>query len=176
MAGRGTGPDFVEALARGLDVLTAFGPAHRAMSLSEVAETTGLARPTARRLLLTLEELGYVRAGAAGYALTPMVLDLGMAYVGSLGLWDLAERHRPVRGTERREHVEAPGQGLDEVRSCSPSGHPALPRACRSSCACTTSQPTRRPVVHADGDQLRSVRLQRPRTRSSPPARFPSST
>ena len=49
MAGRGTGPDFVEALARGLDVLTAFGPAHRTMSLSEVAETTGLARPTARR-------------------------------------------------------------------------------------------------------------------------------
>jgi IclR family transcriptional regulator, pca regulon regulatory protein len=90
MAGRGTGPDFVEALARGLDVLTAFGPAHRTMSLTEVAERTGLARPTARRLLLTLEELGYVRSGAAGFALTPKVLDLGTAYVGSLGLWDVA--------------------------------------------------------------------------------------
>src|SRR3954452_24847809 len=90
MAGRGSGPDFVEALARGLDVLTAFGPAHRTMSLSEVAERTGLARPTARRLLLTLEELGYVRSGAAGFALTPKVLDLGAAYVGSLGLWDIA--------------------------------------------------------------------------------------
>src|SRR5215212_7602374 len=93
MAGRGTGPDFVEALARGLDVLTAFGPAHRTMSLTEVAETTGLARPTARRLLLTLEELGYVRSGTAGFALTPKVLDLGMAYVGSLGLWDVARPH-----------------------------------------------------------------------------------
>ncbi len=93
MAGRGTGPDFVEALARGLDVLAGFGPAHRTMSLSEVAETTGLARPTARRLLLTLEELGYVRSGAAGFALTPKVLDLGMAYVGSLGLWDVARPH-----------------------------------------------------------------------------------
>src|SRR5215211_5803993 len=90
MAGRGTGPDFVEALARGLDILAAFGPAHRTMSLSEVAGTTGLARPTARRLLLTLEELGYVRSGAAGFALTPKVLDLGAAYVGSLGLWDVA--------------------------------------------------------------------------------------
>jgi IclR family transcriptional regulator, pca regulon regulatory protein len=90
MAGRGTGPDFVEALARGLDVLTAFGPAHRNMSLTEVAERTGLARPTARRLLLTLEELGYVRCGAAGFELTPKVLDLGTAYVGSLGLWDVA--------------------------------------------------------------------------------------
>src|SRR5919112_2147817 len=93
MAGRGTGPDFVEALARGLDVLAGFGPAHRTMSLSEVAETTGLARPTARRLLLTLEELGYVRAGAAGFSLTPRVLDLGTAYVGSLGLWDVARPH-----------------------------------------------------------------------------------
>jgi IclR family pca regulon transcriptional regulator len=90
MAGRGTGPDFVEALARGLDVLTAFGPAHRTMSLTEVAERTGLARPTARRLLLTLEELGYVRSGPAGFELTPKVLDLGTAYVGSLGLWDVA--------------------------------------------------------------------------------------
>ena len=93
MAGRGSGPDFVEALARGLDVLAAFGPAHRRMSLSEVAEVTGLARPTARRLLLTLEEMGYVRSSAAGFELTPKVLDLGAAYVGSLGLWDVARPH-----------------------------------------------------------------------------------
>jgi len=93
MAGRGTGPDFVEALARGLDVLAGFGAAHRTMSLSEVAEASGLARPTARRLLLTLVELGYVRSGPAGFALTPKVLDLGMAYIGSLGLWDVARPH-----------------------------------------------------------------------------------
>jgi IclR family pca regulon transcriptional regulator len=93
MAGRGEGPDFVEALARGLDVLACFGPAHRAMSLSEVAAAAGLARPTARRLLLTLTELGYVRSGAAGFELTPRVLDLGAAYVGSLGLWDVARPH-----------------------------------------------------------------------------------
>ncbi|MGY1744310.1 IclR family transcriptional regulator domain-containing protein [Blastococcus sp. SYSU D00695] len=92
-AGRGAGPDFVEALARGLDVLACFGPAPRALSLSEVAAAAGLARPTARRLLLTLVELGYVRSGAAGFELTPRVLDLGMAYVGSLGLWDVARPH-----------------------------------------------------------------------------------
>ena len=62
MAREGTGPDFVEALARGLDVLTAFTPHRPAMTLTEVAEATGLARPTARRILLTLAELGYVRA------------------------------------------------------------------------------------------------------------------
>ncbi|WP_416968697.1 IclR family transcriptional regulator domain-containing protein [Streptomyces sp. 4F14] len=89
----GTGPDFIEALARGLEVITAFAPQRPDMSLSEVATATGLARPTARRILLTLEELGYVRSGDRGYALTPRVLDLGMAYVGSLGLWDVARPH-----------------------------------------------------------------------------------
>ena len=87
MAGRGSGPDFVEALARGLDVLAGFGPQRPAMTLSEVAATTGLARPTARRLLLTLEELGYVRVRDGAFTLTPRVIGLGMAYVGSLGLW-----------------------------------------------------------------------------------------
>src|SRR3954466_12634249 len=93
MAGRGAGPDFVEALARGLDVLTCFDAGHRTMSLTEVATAAGLARPTARRLLLTLEELGFVRSTGAGFELTPKVLTLGMAYVGALGLWDIARPH-----------------------------------------------------------------------------------
>ncbi|MCO7221317.1 IclR family transcriptional regulator C-terminal domain-containing protein [Klenkia sp. PcliD-1-E] len=93
MAGRGHGPDFVEALARGLDVLSCFSARRPVMSLSEVAAAADLARPTARRLLLTLEELGYAAACEGGYRLTPKVLDLGMAYVGSLGLWDIARPH-----------------------------------------------------------------------------------
>ncbi len=93
MAGRGSGPDFVESLARGLDVLAGFGPQRPTMTLSEVATATGLARPTARRLLLTLEELGYVRSRDGAFSLTPRVIGLGMAYVGSLGLWDVARPH-----------------------------------------------------------------------------------
>jgi IclR family pca regulon transcriptional regulator len=93
MAGRGAGPDFVEALARGLDVLTCFDAGHRTMTLSEVATAAGLARPTARRLLLTLEELGFVRSSGGAFQLTPKVLTLGMAYVGALGLWDIARPH-----------------------------------------------------------------------------------
>jgi IclR family pca regulon transcriptional regulator len=93
MAGRGVGPDFVEALARGLDVLTCFSQARPAMTLAEVATETGLARPTARRLLLTLAELGYVRLDGSAFTLTPQVLRLGIAYAGSLGLWDIARPH-----------------------------------------------------------------------------------
>lgn len=93
MAGRGAGPDFVESLARGLDVLACFDSNHRSMSLSDVATAAGLARPTARRLLLTLEELGFVRSTAGAFQLTPKVLTLGMAYVGALGLWDIARPH-----------------------------------------------------------------------------------
>lgn len=96
MADRGTGPDFVEALARGLDVLRAFDSRQPVMSLAEVAQASDLARPTARRLLLTLEELGYVRSLDRGFALTPRVLSLGMAYVGALGLWEVARPHLEV--------------------------------------------------------------------------------
>ncbi|MFC8848285.1 MULTISPECIES: IclR family transcriptional regulator C-terminal domain-containing protein [unclassified Micromonospora] len=90
---REAGPDFIEALARGLDVLRCFRPGQAVMTLSEVAGVTGLARPTVRRILLTLEELGYVRVADRGYALTPRVLELGMTYINSLTMWDVARPH-----------------------------------------------------------------------------------
>ncbi|MBE3013955.1 helix-turn-helix domain-containing protein [Microbispora sp. NEAU-D428] len=93
MARGDTGPDFIEALARGLDVIRAFQPARPVMSLTEVAAATGLARPTARRILLTLQELGYARSAQGGFALTPRVLELGVSYVRSMGLWEVARPH-----------------------------------------------------------------------------------
>ena len=90
---RETGPDFIEALARGLDVLRTFRPGRRVSTLSEIAADTGLARPTVRRILLTLEALGYVRTAGRGFTLTPRVLELGMAYLNSLDLWDVARPH-----------------------------------------------------------------------------------
>src|SRR5690348_13324095 len=61
--------------------------------VSSRRRAAGLARPTARRLLLTLEELGFVRSGDGTFELTPKVMNLGMAYVSSLGLWDIARPH-----------------------------------------------------------------------------------
>jgi IclR family pca regulon transcriptional regulator len=93
MARQDTSPDFIEALARGLDVIRAFQPGQPVMTLASVAAAAGLARPTARRMLLTLQELGYVRAADGGFELTPRVLDLGMSYVLSRGLWEVARPH-----------------------------------------------------------------------------------
>lgn len=87
------GPDFIESLARGLEVLRTFRPGRREAMLSEIAADTGLARPTVRRILLTLEALGYVRPAGRGYALTPRVLELGMSYINSLHMWDVARPH-----------------------------------------------------------------------------------
>jgi IclR family pca regulon transcriptional regulator len=93
MAGRGEGPEFVESLARGLDVLQCFDAEHPRLTLSEVATATSLARPTARRLLLTLTELGFMRLRDGQFSLTPRVLSLGMAFVASLGLWEVGRPH-----------------------------------------------------------------------------------
>jgi IclR family transcriptional regulator, pca regulon regulatory protein len=90
---RAENPDFVEAIERGLVVIRALGNAPDGLALSQLAEATGLPRPTARRALVTLEMLGYVRAEGRVFRLTPRVLELGCAYVGSLGLWDVVRPH-----------------------------------------------------------------------------------
>ena len=82
---------FVQSFARGLSVIRAFGPQSRDMTLSEVAERTGLTRAGARRILLTLQHLGYVGVNERRFYLTPRILDLGYSYLSSMKLWDFAE-------------------------------------------------------------------------------------
>ncbi|GAA1706907.1 IclR family transcriptional regulator C-terminal domain-containing protein [Dietzia cercidiphylli] len=86
-------PDFVQSLARGLAVITAFDADHPRQTLSEVARTTGLTRATARRFLHTLVELGYVDTAGSAFWLTPRVLDLGYSYLSAMPLTDLAQPH-----------------------------------------------------------------------------------
>ncbi|WP_104204348.1 IclR family transcriptional regulator domain-containing protein [Billgrantia saliphila] len=75
--------DFVTALASGLEVILAFDEAHPRMTLSEVAARTGMNRAKARRFLLTLHALGYVRKQGRSFELAPKVLQLGYAFLSS---------------------------------------------------------------------------------------------
>ena len=90
---RSASPDFVQSLARGLAVITAFDADHPRQTLSEVARATGLTRATARRFLHTLVELGYVDTAGTSFWLTPRVLDLGYSYLSSMPLSELAQPH-----------------------------------------------------------------------------------
>ncbi|MDP9026347.1 MAG: helix-turn-helix domain-containing protein [Actinomycetota bacterium] len=84
---------FVQSLARGLEVIRAFDADSPRLTLSEVAARTGLSRATARRFLLTLSELGYVASDGRDFRLTARVLQLGYSYLSGLTLPELAQPH-----------------------------------------------------------------------------------
>ena len=90
---RTRGDHYVQSLARGLSVITAFGADAPEMTLSDVARSTGLTRAGARRFLLTLVDLGYVRFDGKLFRLAPRVFELGYAYLSSLSLTGIAEPH-----------------------------------------------------------------------------------
>ncbi|WP_433559882.1 IclR family transcriptional regulator domain-containing protein [Pseudonocardia xinjiangensis] len=83
--------EFIQSLERGLAVILAFSDHHPSLTLSRCAELTGLSKPTVRRVLLTLQHLGYVRSEGRLFALTPRVLALGYAYLSSLNLPVIAQ-------------------------------------------------------------------------------------
>ena len=85
------GDSYVQSFARGLAVIRAFNADRPAQTLTDVASATGLTRAGARRILLTLQTLGYVEAEGRLFRLTPKILDLGFAYLTSMPFWNLAE-------------------------------------------------------------------------------------
>ncbi|HEX7353929.1 MAG TPA: IclR family transcriptional regulator C-terminal domain-containing protein [Mycobacteriales bacterium] len=85
--------EFVQSLERGLAVIRAFDSDHPDLTLSDVARATGLTRAAARRFLLTLVDLGYVRTDGRLFSLRPLVLELGYSYLSSLGLPEVALPH-----------------------------------------------------------------------------------
>jgi IclR family transcriptional regulator, pca regulon regulatory protein len=92
-APRERSPDFVQSLERGLAVIRAFDADHADLTLSDVARSTGLTRAAARRFLLTLVDLGYVRTDGRLFSLRPRILELGYAYLSSIALPDVAQPH-----------------------------------------------------------------------------------
>lgn len=89
----GPGSDYVQSLDRGLSVIRAFDASRPELALSDVARETGLTRATARRFLLTLVRLGYVRQDGNRFSLRPRVLELGYSYLSALSLPELAQPH-----------------------------------------------------------------------------------
>ena len=83
---RQTDRDFVASLDRGLRILSAFERDEPELTLSEVAQKTGLTPATARRFLLTLKSLGYVGMNGRRFVLRPKVLDLAYSYLDSMNV------------------------------------------------------------------------------------------
>jgi len=109
------GEHFVQSLERGLAVIRAFGADDPELTLSDVARRTGLTRAAARRFLLTLADLGYVRSDGRLFALTPRVLDLGYAYLSSLSLPEVAEPHLERLAAEVHESSSVSVLDGDEI-------------------------------------------------------------
>lgn len=76
----------IASLGKGLRVLESFSADKPRQSISDVAETTGLDRATARRCLLTLHSLGYADYDGKFFTLTPRVLRLGIGVLAALPL------------------------------------------------------------------------------------------
>ena len=86
-------PDFVLSLARGLRVIECFEGHYDGRSIKEISQSTGLSRASIRRLLLTLEFLGYVERNRQVYRLKTQVLRLGFSYLSSSSVVEAA---RPI--------------------------------------------------------------------------------
>lgn len=83
--------DYVNSLARGLEVICAFTRSKPRMTLSDIARATGMTRATVRRFLLTLVREGYAETDGKFFALRPKILQLGYSALSSMDIWDVAQ-------------------------------------------------------------------------------------
>jgi IclR family transcriptional regulator, pca regulon regulatory protein len=84
-------PDFAVTLARGLAVLECFGERQKGLSVSQISGHIGISRAAVRRILITLQYLGYAESDGRLYRLKTRVLRLGVAYLSSATLPTLAQ-------------------------------------------------------------------------------------
>src|SRR6266542_3829880 len=105
----------LQSLERGIAVIQVFSRERPALTLSEVARLTGITRATARRILLTLEDLGHMRSDGRLFSLTPRVLTLGWAYLSSLNLWETAQPMMEELAQRTNESCSAATLDLPDV-------------------------------------------------------------
>jgi len=105
---RGEGrKDFVRSVDRAFAILRAFGRETPTLTLSQVAQQTGLTRASARRFLLTLQSLGYVGSEGREFFLRPRILDLGFAYLSSVPVFAVVEAHMEAMVQQVQESSSA---------------------------------------------------------------------
>lgn len=84
--------DFVQSLEKGLKVIAAFDGENAQMTLTEVAKKVDLTRANARRILLTLQYLGYMQCeDGKKFSLSPKILTLGYSYLSALPFQEIAK-------------------------------------------------------------------------------------
>jgi len=105
----------LQSLERGMAVIQIFSRERPALTLSDVARLTGTTRATARRILLTLEQLGHVRSDGRLFSLTPRVLSLGWAYLSSLNLGEVAQPLMEELVEQTKESCSAATLDLPDV-------------------------------------------------------------
>jgi IclR family pca regulon transcriptional regulator len=99
-AGTGSDRDVIQSIERGFAVLLAFDAELPHPTLAELSARTGLSRPAVRRILITLQRLGYVAPSGPRWSLTPRVLTIGQHYAATHGLVEIVQPHL-LRVTER---------------------------------------------------------------------------
>ena len=107
MSSESRSAEFVQSLERGLAVIKSFSRERPALTLSEIADLTGLTRAAARRFLITLRDLGYVGSDGRLFSLRPRVLELGYSYLSSLPVWEVAKPHLEELADKVRETTSA---------------------------------------------------------------------
>lgn len=81
--------DYLKTLEKGIEVIKAF-TGHPNLTISGASKITGFSRPFTRRVLLTLEKLGYANSNEGRYSLSPKMLSLGYSYIASQNIWEIA--------------------------------------------------------------------------------------
>ncbi len=109
------GPDFLEALARGLRVIEAFGREKRWLTLSDLARRVDLPRASVRRTLVTLVKLGYAETDERLFRLTPRILTLAGAYLASNAVSDIVQPALESLSDDVKEGCSAAVLDGDEV-------------------------------------------------------------
>ena len=151
--------EFVQTLEKGLHVIRCFNEENPTRSLADVARAVGLTRAAARRLVLTLEVMGYVERSGKSFRLSPRILELGYSYLASQPWWRHAQK--VINETGHQMGCACAVGVLD--RDCiayvayTPGGAtPHLLRSIGTRLPATATALGRVLLAHADQDVLRS--------------------